>query len=82
MLVCSYSAADDKIKVRRRESRPRRWLVRVYATDGDVVESREIRNKKPAMMSDMIEPALDALDDIRKDMPAGIDAGFQVFRLR
>lgn len=82
MLMCSYKASEDKIRVHKKDGGKRLWLVRVTATDGIRTETRELNNKQRCRMSDMIEPALQAMDDIGADMPEGTEAGFQVFRLR
>lgn len=82
MLMCSYKASEDKVRIHRTDSGKRKWLVRVTATDGEITETREINNTKKCFMSEMIEPALSAMDDISMTMSSGTEAGFQVFRLR
>ena len=82
MLMCSYKASEDKVRIHKNDGGKRMWLVKVTATDGERTETRELHNKQRCRMSDMIEPALQAMDDIGQDMPEAEEVGFQVFRLR
>lgn len=82
MIVATYSVHDQEPVIKAHVPNPAKWLVRLYATDGNERVTDTIRNKQPCMLTDLLETAAMQIDELIQEFPAYTDAGFQVIRLR
>lgn len=82
MLVATFTVRDDQPRVLRTVPHPARWLVQLYATDGEERIDRDIRNKQPCHLSELLPTAREAISELLEELPAYTAAGFRVTRLR
>ena len=82
MIVATYTVHDKEPRIMGHVSRPAKWLVRLFATDGSARITDTIRNRQPCMLSDLLQEATNQIDELIQELPAYTDAGFQVIRLR
>lgn len=82
MIVATYSVHEDNPRILGQVSRPAKWLVRLFATDGVERITDTLRNRQPCMLTDLLPEATKQIDELIQELPAYTDAGFQVIRLR
>lgn len=82
MIVATYSVHDGEPRVHRTVLRPAKWMVHVYATDGTEKLARQIHNRQPCMLSELMDQAKETVNEMIDQLPAYTDAGFTVVRLR
>lgn len=82
MIVATFNIHEGEPRIHAQVSRPARWLVQLYVTDGTRQDTQEIRNRQPCYLTDLLKTASETINAMLDDLPACTDAGFVVRRLR
>lgn len=82
MIVATYSVHQREPRILQTVSVPAKWLVRIWATDGEFRHDSELRNKAPCRLTELLPEAANQIDEILEQNPAYTDAGFTVIKLR
>lgn len=85
MLVCSYNSSFKDPVVHRQTVGERKWLIKLYVTDGIVRVNKTIRNKEKVWLRELIEISINELNLLHKDkdlIKPVTEAGFSIYLLR
>ena len=78
MLVARFSMKNDGPEVLRRVTGKKRWLIKIYVSNGVLKIEKTIRNKEPTLLSVLINITQQELQEMQVELPDAIDGGFTV----
>jgi hypothetical protein len=82
VIVATYSVHNRQPRILRHVTAPAKWLVRIWAKDGEFRHDSELRNREPCRLNDLLPEATNQIDQILEQNPVYTDAGFIVIKLR
>ena len=73
-----FSMKNDGPEVLRRVTGKKRWLIKIYVSNGVLKIEKTIRNKEPTLLSVLINITQQELQEMQVELPDAIDGGFTV----
>lgn len=78
MLVARFSMKNDGPEILRQVTGKKRWLIKIYVSNGVLKIEKTIRNKEPTLLRVLINTTQQELQEMRVELPDAIDGGFTV----
>lgn len=82
MIIATYNIANSEPTIRGTAPGKRKWLVKLYVSNGVERIDKQLRNQQPIALSALIDLAQKELNQMWQELPGITDAGFAVHLLR
>ncbi len=82
MIVARHDVLTERTQVLKQVNRRARWLVKLYATDGEQRNVDEIRPRDAMYLTELLPTALETAADLCEGLEVVTAAGFTVHLLR